>query len=348
MKLDIVVYAKRLDKMKTPSLLASDLHLTANPRDEYRWGFFHWLGKTVDRYGVHSIYFLGDLTDAKDYHPAELVNRLVESLVALAALGVEIYILKANHDYKKAKHPYFEFLSHIPHIHFITTPTESEIDSKYRIIMLPHTKDPGADWAGIDFGTYDYVFMHQTVNGATTSNGQAMQSSLSSKFEIPDYTKIYSGDIHVPQIIGDVEYVGSPYPVHFGDHFKGRVILIGNDRGAKDLYYPTIMRAALAISRPDELLNRGLRAGDQVKVRLLLAPSEKHEWDRLKREILQIGHKLKIDIHGIDLKVEQGKRRTVLGPRKISHHSPQEVVEQYVRAEDLGGDVLDIGLELME
>ena len=100
-------------KMKDIIVL-SDLHLTSNKFDEYRW---EWLNKFNDylkagkrevRNPQHLI-ICGDLTEKKDTHPEVLVTRLTALIKELAELFKEIIILSGNHDGIVSSKPFFSF-----------------------------------------------------------------------------------------------------------------------------------------------------------------------------------------------------------------------------------------------
>ena len=100
-------------------IITSDLHLTDRARDEYRWELFPWLIELVEETGSDEVLILGDLTDAKNNHSAELVNRMVKELTNLPA---HVYVLKGNHDYVDPDQPFFGFLNEIPGVRFVTHP----------------------------------------------------------------------------------------------------------------------------------------------------------------------------------------------------------------------------------
>lgn len=337
--------------MKLPALITTDLHLTANPRDEYRWGLWPWLRKTCAEENVETLCILGDVTDAKDYHPASLVNRIVREIKATREVVPRIIIDQGNHDYLLTDHPYLAFLSAFDGVTFVNRPLDTSAEGE-AALFLPHTKTPLKDWSGFDWSMYRWVFMHQTVDGSIASNGQRMSGD-----KFPDMRgagKIYSGDIHVPQVINGVEYVGSPYHVHFGDKFKPRVLLL--DRGGRphDLRFDTIRRVTLdalpgefLASDPNKTLQ--LRQGDQVKLRVHLQPAEVHEWHAIKRRAAEVLHMLNVECYGIELVTPKQRRRF---EEQRSQHSvssrPEEVLYSYVEREGLGADALDIGLELLK
>lgn len=332
--------------MKLPALLCSDLHLTANPRDEYRWGLFPWLLKMVAEHELKTLMILGDLTDAKDYHPASLTNRLVDAVAVLSWLGVEIWILMGNHDYLRKGHAYFNFLQHLPNVHYVAAIEEVSDDGKGpAAIMLPHTKDPVGEWRGRDFTHYDLLFMHQTVDGAVASNGQVMRGEHMPWLQA---RKVWSGDIHVPQVIGGVEYVGSPYPVHFGDSFTPRCVLLDRRARASDLHFKTIGRHILRFLPGDESALQYVRPGDQVKAIVELSLAERHEWRRVQREVLAMLKNAGADVHDLRLAAPGTSEGPTRGPnRAMAGLSDDEALLAFVEARELGGDAYEAGLETM-
>lgn len=336
--------------MQFPALLISDLHLVDKPDAAYRWTLFEWLHQTIKEEKVKFLYVLGDLTDAKDNHSAELVNRVVNEIDRLtkAFPNLQIVILAGNHDWLKAGHEFFKFLNVIKNVVYINKPTEDPDVHGPLTYYLPYSKNPAKDWEGLDFSHYEFLFMHQTIKGAVSSNGQEMEGENLPKL---DAGKVYSGDIHVPQVIGGVEYVGSPYHVHFGDNFKPRCVLLESKRRAVDLHFETISRVTVKVGSLDELYNRRdeFKAGDQVKLRIELSEADKHGWSKTKRQAANWLLEQGCLVHGVELIVVKSTRRRVDG---LSGHqpcySPSEAITRFVEAEALGGDALEIAMEVIE
>lgn len=330
--------------MKLPAILVADLHLTANPDDEYRWGLFPWLCNELDLERAETLVILGDLTDAKDYHPAQLVNRVVKAIDSLRAHVPRIVILRGNHDFLKDGHVFFEFLSALPGVEVITQPTEDAEQSKLTM-FLPYTKTPATDWKGWDFSHYDYLFLHQTIKGARASNGQQMDGE-----DLPplNATKVFSGDIHVPQRCGAVEYVGSPYHVHFGDAFKPRCVALDRAGAQFDLVFPSIKRLTLDVRGVRELRVISLGRADQVKIRVHLSEAEKHEWRSIRDEAVTIVETAGANLKSIELVVEKTRERVRVGQPAAKTIDPARILYDFVDADDLGGELLDAGLECLE
>lgn len=301
--------------------------------------------------GIKTLCILGDLTDAKDYHSAALANQVVSAVTAVAQRGIAVTILMGNHDYLRTGHAYFNFLSNIPGVRFVSTMWEDTEEEGATALWLPHTKTPAKDWADLDVSHFDFVFMHQTVAGAVSSNGMKMQGEQLPPW--PKKVRVFSGDIHVPQVIGGVEYVGSPYPVHFGDKFKARAVLIDKRMRTVDLFMEAPQKLTVVTASVDELRRhaRMFKAGDQIKLRVELTASEKHEWSRIRREALDILKTYDVTVHGVELRVAP---QTVglaadtyyeeAAPVRVSD---RENLKRFVAAQDLGGDALDFGLDLV-
>lgn len=290
----------------------------------------------------------GDLTDAKDYHVSTLTNRIVAEVDNLRRMGCHVEILMGNHDYLREGHAYFDFLSRLGGVRFITSICDDGDQAGPLTLFLPHTKTPVADWQGLDFSHFSYVFMHQTAPGSVASNGQKMDGEALPSMKGP---KVYSGDIHVPQVLGDIEYIGSPYHVHFGDRFTPRAILIDSRGRSHDLHFDTISRVTLTVDSLRDLKRQSIKPGDQIKLRIKLSESDKHEWHRIKREASTWLREQHAEVHDVELVLQGAARRRlfVAGVTPASvHETDADAVLRYVLAEELGGDALDIGLELVK
>jgi len=299
---------------------------------------------------VRTLCILGDLTDAKDFHSNAFTNRIADWLVDLyQRSGVSaLYILVGNHDYYQQGFPNFKFMRHVKGFHYVDVPTDVSgmSEEEATVFMLPYAKHPAAEWHGLDFTQYQFVFMHQTVTGAIASNGQRMDGE-----SLPDLAsagKVYSGDIHVPQVIGPVEYVGSPYQVHFGDNFEPRVVLMKR-HGAQSISFKGVFprRRMITVASLAELKNYELKAGDYAKVRLKLPRAEHHEWQRRKAAVQELLSRVGVHCEGIELVSGVARKSLHDAPTQSHKMTPAQRVLRYVERDELGGDVLDAGLELL-
>jgi hypothetical protein len=329
--------------MELPALLVSDPHFTAEPADEYRWALWPWLVEQCKKHNVKTLVIAGDLTDKKDNHPAKLTNRLVHAIKSIPQ-AVRVLILKGNHDYLLDGHSYFEFLNVLPNVTFIVKPFEDVVRGEATMFM-PHTKTPAKDWQGMDFSHYRYLFLHQTISGAVASNGEKMDGELLPPLNA---AKVYSGDIHVPQVIGGIEYIGSPYHVHFGDSFKARCILLDRKGTPTDLYFDTIKRVTLRVQSLRELKRCDIGKGDQVKVEVQLTEAEKHEWSRIRREASEWLTAEGTEVFGVKLVVKRSRKRVGAQDAQSGASTPADAVLKFVMDQDFGPDMYEDGLACLE
>lgn len=334
-------------------LLVSDIHLTDNPNDEYRWELFSWIHNQFLKWKFSYVLILGDITDKKDNHSSMLVNRIAEEFKILAN-DVPVIILKGNHDYVLGQSPFFQFLRHFKgqSIRFIDRPTEISSFKDKKVLFLPHTRTPLQDWEGLSFKDYDFVFIHQTVDGAVASNGQKMVGELTADFF--DGAKfVYSGDIHVPQKIGQVTYVGSPYHVHFGDKFTPRVILLDEDGGRTNLKFETLQRFTADIKTPSDISTLGCRPGDQIKIRLAIRNSDLASWPKLRQECTNICTTLQLNVKAIELNVIKGLTRVRLNEMNTTlasnagAASPASIIKSYSETNQLDEELVNTGLRII-
>jgi DNA repair exonuclease SbcCD nuclease subunit len=345
--------------MRLPALAVSDLHLTANPRDSYRWDIFPWLINTCARYQVKTLLVLGDLTDAKDYHSAELVNKVSDAFASFRSQEADstiekIYILMGNHDYLKTGQPFFHFLNHYDYIEFITEPL-IRLSEYSTVALLPHTKTPASDWSKIDFRGVDLVFMHQTVSGSVASNGMELSGELDNQLKavlprsLPKDAQIYSGDIHKPQCIGDVTYVGSPYPVHFGDTeiLKYRALLLAPDLSVRSLYPPNIHRISIK-GNLTQVKSWKLDAGDQVKIKLQLGSEDRQHWERIRREAEDHFKSQGVQILSLELSSARQRVPLVSRVKESQPSTASDLILKHVESEGIGSYLYELAQEIIK
>lgn len=307
-------------------LLLADPHFTAVPRDAYRWRIFPWLQETITKHSVKTLLILGDLTEAKNYHSAVLVNQLVEALFNLHQhTGVLIEILPGNHDSTDPECPYFRFLRRFPFVRYFETPRLEPFDGK-QALYLPHTRNPLA-WPNDLLYDADIIFMHQTVAGARSESGQALEGIAATALAAAKRAKaIWSGDVHVPQTIGPVEYVGAPYPIRFGDAFKPRAVLLHGNGIFSSLDTPPFNRLAVSVKCRADLAIYRLKPGDQVKIKVSLTRAEFVNWAAIKRDLTAACEQAGADLCGLEVERIEEKPKLARRGAAPAVQSPQQVL----------------------
>lgn len=327
------------------SLAVSDLHLTDRPSDAYRWDLFPQLKDIIQKRAVEELFILGDLTEFKDYHSSVLVNRLVSALCGLLKdTGLEtIHILKGNHDGLDPDTPYFGFLQQLPCCHFYAQPTKVG-----HRLFLPHTRDPDTDWSRVVFGDVAQVFFHGTVTGACSETGAKLSGiSLDWFKRCKPGTLVLAGDIHQPQKVGPVQYVGAPYPVRYGDEFEPRAVLFGNGR-TESVPLKAPRKVTLRVQASGEIDGPALKAGDFVRVVLSLREAELGQFHELRAAVSAAAKEAGATLQKVQLdRIVEDKPEGPLFRIKSVARSPEDELRAYCRARNVQGTLLELGLELL-
>src|SRR5579859_846583 len=211
------------------SLWTSDIHLDGSPKNQYRFDILPWLENTALAKRVDFVGINGDLTEAKDKHPATLVNKIVEFF----ARSKNQWVLNTgNHDMISPDCPFFGFMNNLENVRWIRKPTSLKLPvaADYtQTLILPATKEWDTLWPPFFEGnkSYPYIFVHATFDGTMTETGIRLSGIPTKLFPKKQYGRILAGDIHMPGEIADrIDYIGAPHRVYFGDTFTPRVLWI--------------------------------------------------------------------------------------------------------------------------
>lgn len=340
--------------MSKKLLVTGDLHFSDNPRDHYRWEWMKKFIKTANDMRPAAVVILGDLTEVKEGHSASLINAVVDHIWEISRTGIPVIGLQGNHDYMVDPHNgLWPFLRHIDNVAWITNPCEMCADNLgnatglqdfleiYPCLMLPHTRDYKQAWADVEMQGYSWIFAHNTFAGAIGANKFKLDGIPLSVF--PSDAQVISGDIHVPQTIGPVTYVGAPYLCDFGDEYEPRVLLLDGD-DAKSVYIPNAQKRLVEITDPIELkLHKKIALGDIVKVRVKLRMEDRENWPAMKEQI-----RVWAEAKGVQLDSATPQFEVVKGARvKFSSRSKvsdADVLKQYGQARGISADTLAVGL----
>lgn len=331
------------------TIATGDIHLSANPRDEYRWKFVEeTLPSLARERGARRVVILGDLTEQKEGHRAPLVNRLVDAVAELAKLA-PVWVLKGNHDYVSEDSPFFHFLGRVPRVRWINEPTRLKLSGLGDCMFFPHTSRWSEEWAaaGLPIMKPDWYFCHQTFEGARSENGISMTGVPRSIF--PSGARVISGDVHVPQRVGCVTYAGAPYAVDFGDDFAPRVLLLSEGRAPESVPVPGPQKRLVSLSGRDPLAKLAALepggAGDVVKVRVELPPGSELTRAEARARVRQWAESTGAELWAVEVSAP----RAALGkstdrPRK----SDSDLVRQYAKKMRQGRAVVAAGLKLVD
>ena len=327
-------------------LVTGDVHISQNPRDAYRLVFLEkTLPDLIDRHKVEQLLVLGDLTQAKEKHPASLVNSVVGAFHQLSK-QCEIVLLQGNHDYQSVGSPFFEFLSCFENISWIGAPIERE-----NCLFLPHTRDYKTEWQHQHFDGFDYIFAHNTFSGAS-SNGHSLSGIPPTIF--PEDSFVISGDIHEPQTVnGNVHYVGAPFITEFGPSYQPRVLLLDGlnvkslklQGQQKRLVYCAVNKVG---GERELAFDHDANSNDLVKIQVEMAAEDAVEWASIKEGIERWAHENKFIVAGgviPKITYSQGERRKVV---QGNRRTDSQYLNQFVQRTGADDKTAAVGKEIVD
>lgn len=332
----------------TTTLATADIHASANPRDAYRWVFLEQtLPAMIAEHAVERVLVLGDLTEQKSGHSPELVNRLVDAFVAIAERA-QVYILKGNHDYVAEDVPFFRYMRHLPRVRWINEPTRLRLRGLGDCLFLPHTSR--IDELTSTIHEADWYFCHQTFAGADLGGRKA--DGASAPFP-SSRGRAVSGDVHVPQKLGRVTYVGSPYAVDFGDDAEWRVLLLGDNK-VRSVPVPGPQKRLVSIVgefnerdlRVHQKIFRVVRPGDVVKVRVELSAATKASRADVRARVREWAVSEGIQLYATEIIAPKAL------PERAAHDrhraTDEELVRAYAKKMGQGKVTVAAGLKIVE
>lgn len=331
------------------TIVTADLHLNDNPRDAYRHAFMQALPDMLRLNKASCLMILGDLTDEKDHHGAWLVNQIAKHVHECAKV-CPIIINRGNHDYIVEQQPFFGFVNRIANVYWINIATDTQdfrlpIEQLGRCLLLPHTNDYKRDWASFKFDQYSYIFAHNTFNGAAVGFGRKLEGIDTDIF--PSKARVVSGDIHVPQRLGPVRYVGAPYTIDFGDAYDGRLLLLQRVK-IKSILVDGPQKRLITITdttrKPDV---SSLNKGDILKIQVRLTAARMKEWPQIKHTWQDWGHKAGYVVHMVIPEVTDSTRSIIINKPR-NNKSDAELLREYAGARKIDKSTINTGLKLLE
>jgi DNA repair exonuclease SbcCD nuclease subunit len=327
------------------ALVLADLHLGENPRDDYRHRFMRALPEVAAKLLPDRIIILGDLTEEKDHHSAWLTNRIADYMTELARV-CKVIVQMGNHDYISVDDPFFQFIGKFPGVTFISRPTAVDINGLGLCMFLPHTRNYKGEWDMKSWPDHlDWIFAHQTFQGADVGFGHHMDGIPLSIFGPKD--RVISGDVHVPQTLKQVTYVGAPYTIDFGDDYKPRMLLV-DKKGFKAIPCHGPQKRLIEINSTKDLGKRDLMRGDILKIRFNLLQEEVAEWPETQRRIKAWAYDGGYQLFACIPVLEQSKGRKRVRVTKEDNKTDTQIVQEFSTHRDVDERTTKTGLWLMD
>jgi hypothetical protein len=347
----------------TNALMVSDLHLNVNPRDAYRWKIWDVLLTMCNKYSLTTLFILGDLTEEKDFHSAHLVNGIVDNLERISKQRIDIAILSGNHDGIDPKEPFFRFLRTVPGVSYSHTP-DIVVVGGCTVYMLPHCNSLQHIVDNPTSEACDIVMAHITVEGALPNIGSRPLPGIHTAdiANVFGTLPIYSGDVHKPQKIGTVEYIGAPYHINFGDEFTPQLVWFdahGRPTVTRDsdfsYQFPRRFKFTIKENRDIADMTDRLGISDQFKVSVIMRQDQMPEWQEWQEMIKDAAKRTNAELVGTDFTVMAGPsddgskdKRPVDGDPASVPWRAREAFERYCDERRLARSTERVGRQLFD
>lgn len=231
------------------ALLFSDLHLHSHKQNIDRLQdclqVLQWVLDQASQRKCKHIFFLGDLFHERAKIDVLNYLRAFEVLMdfALSHPEITIHMIVGNHDmYHKKRWDVNSIkpLTAIPNVEIIDEPKTLLIEGK-QIDCLPHTENPLKELEtlkeGRDPANLQLLFAHIAVHGASLNALYGTRADVIVEYDdemiaveaekLNDWQHVFLGHFHGAQQLNEqVEYVGSPLQLSFGEVFQQKHVVI--------------------------------------------------------------------------------------------------------------------------
>jgi hypothetical protein len=329
------------------ALFTADLHLTMNPRDQYRLDWFERLPDLARRLKCTTAIIGGDFTEMKDRHGAWLTNFIAEGVHRLSKV-CPVIAYKGNHDYLAEDQPFFAFLGLMQDVTWYSAPASTDIGGIGKCAFLPHTRNYQRDWSELmPVKGFKYVFAHNTFKGAVSESGKELDGIPLDVFGRGQ--TVISGDVHKPQSLGLLRYVGAPYTIDFGDDYRPRVFTITHDtvtsvwqEGPKKVLIDVTMSDTMDILDRTETIK-----GDVVLIRVAVTRFEKEAWSKVVDVCRSWAELRSVQLHAVRPIVTDGTHGRVMRKPSV-RRSDEDILDAFGKHRQIDTRTMKTGRFIME
>jgi DNA repair exonuclease SbcCD nuclease subunit len=308
------------------------------------------VGELGRKYQVKRIFLLGDVFELKDRIPARIMILFAE---AVAKYPCPLTILRGNHDFAEDEYAPIRLLEREGKIDFISNPWVdfSKTSTSNGIAFLPYFRKWNQfveEWKRLHFlieghsePTKLFLF-HNTVPGSKFANNRKAEG----EFDLPTIKNVryLAGDIHLPQKVGPIQYLGSPYQVDFGEEGQDKFVYLYKTEGdiltPVELKYPKFI--SVDVSTINDIEQKDIE-GNYVRMIGEVLKEKKEQVEECKK-ILESWNP-KFVVSAVKYRTE---KKTRIDVAKSDH---QAVLSEFLQQSETGLDkkrLLEVGLDLIK
>jgi hypothetical protein len=186
----------------------------------------------------------------------------------------------------------------------------------------------------------DFILTHATFKGAKVKGFELDGIDL-----LMGAVPIISGDVHVPQTVGRVTYVGAPTLIDFGDDYEPRILTLSWN-GPRSHKVTTPTKRLIVWDESGAAPTAGFRARDIVKVKVLLTQDRTPgDVAALRDKIRQWAETNKLVLHAIHFDLPKAAK--VRAAKPGVKRDDADMVKAYGRAQNFSDATIAVGLVIV-
>jgi len=231
-------------------LIFSDLHVHPHKRSTERLGdclkSLEWVFETAKERNIDDIVFCGDLFHERQ-HIDVLTYQKTFNIVEKYSDSFNLYLLLGNHDlwhFERWDVSSVNPFRSMKNVVVIDQPTSLDVNIQGKACkfgFLPYTHNPIKDLKNIEWTDGEYpklLFGHVAIDGAMWNVKYKVTAEVNIEHDgdmiavgpeiFDDWEQVFLGHYHAEQVLGDngnIEYVGSPLELSFGEAFQDKHII---------------------------------------------------------------------------------------------------------------------------
>ena len=308
------------------------------------------VGELARKYQVKRIFLLGDVFELKDRIPARIMILFAD---AIANYPCPLTILKGNHDYAEDDYAPIKLLLREGKIDFISEPDIYNYDYGTSFLMFPYYRKYDQfkeEWIKIHnrekLSDIRFFLFHNTVPGSKFANNLKAEG----EFDLPTMkgVRYLAGDIHLPQRVGPIQYLGSPYQVDFGEEGQEKFVYLYKTNidllTSVELNYPKFVSIELSEETGFPAFPREALEGNYIKLKGEVLKEHKDYVEQTKISLMKQFNP-RFVISAVKYRSEKKAR---IETAKDDH---QAVLSEFLQQSETGLDkqrLLEVGLDLIK
>lgn len=195
-------------------ILTADLHIQDGLYCEVGLDYLDYLTEYAANNNINKLVFLGDLLDKSSRIKNDVFVPLFKKIEYMKERGLEMWFIFGNHDITSTVTNASILEVFEKYGHLVNSIQTYELGN-YTINMSPFTKDPSL----VPTVNADYLFTHLNITGFDLGGGriagEEQQAFPISMFS--NYKMVFTGHYHKRQCMENIQYIGAPYQLNFGD-----------------------------------------------------------------------------------------------------------------------------------